>query len=373
MNRSLENGNGVRAAARNVPPPETSALLDQAPVVVFWEMTRACALACHHCRADAQPKRHPMELNTVECFAVVDQVARFDPCPILVITGGDPLMRRDLFEVVEYAVSRGLRTSLSPSVTALVTPRSLGLTYQAGIRHISISLDGATAEVHDSFRGVKGSFERTLWAIGAAQAAGLTVRVNTTVSRWNVHQLEALADLVAQFGAPLWDLFFLVPTGRARPGEMLSAEAHEDVFNWLYDLSRKATFRVKTTLGQHFRRVTLQRAIKEGREVSPVPPTNDGNGVCFISHIGEIYPSGFLPVNCGNVRTHSLVEAYRAHPVFQSLRDLSQLKGKCGRCPFNKVCGGCRARAFACTGDYLAAEPCCLFIPAQDTVNWRVL
>ncbi len=176
----------------------------QAPVVIFWEVTRACALACRHCRAEAQPKRHPLELTTEECFAVVDEIARFHPKPILVISGGDPLMRHDLFEVVGYALSRELRTSLSPSVTALVTPGTLARAYQAGVRHISFSLDGATPDVHDGFRRVSGSYDRTLWAIDAAQEAGLTVQVNTTVSRWNVTQLEALAELVASSRAVLW-------------------------------------------------------------------------------------------------------------------------------------------------------------------------
>lgn len=272
-------------------------------------------------------------------------------------------MRRDLFQVASYAVSRGLRTSLSPSVTALVTPRSLARAYEAGVRHISFSLDGATPEVHDGFRGAKGSYERTLWAIGAAREAGLTVQVNTTVSRWNVGQLDAVAELVARSGAVLWDLFFLVPTGRARAEDMLSAEEHERVFHWAYDVSKKVPFRVKTTLGQPFRRVTAQRAEGEGARALAAASTNDGKGIAFVSHVGEIYPSGFLPVSCGNVRTHSLVQVYQSHPVFRDLRDPGRLKGKCGLCPFNNICGGCRARAFACTGDYLEAEPCCMFQP----------
>ncbi|MFQ5861439.1 MAG: radical SAM protein, partial [Dehalococcoidia bacterium] len=195
----------------------------QAPRVVFWEITRACALVCRHCRAEAQPRRHPLELSTSECFALVDELSRLGSS-ILVITGGDPLMRRDLFEVVEHAVARGLRTSLSPSVTALVTPNRLGQAYRAGVRHISFSLDGATPEVHDTFRGAPGSFERTLRAIDDARALGLTVQVNTTVSQWNVAHLEEIAGVVARSGAVLWDVFFLVPTGRARAEEMLSPQ-----------------------------------------------------------------------------------------------------------------------------------------------------
>ncbi len=333
----------------------------QSPIVLFWEITRACALACRHCRAQAQPKRHPLELTTEEGFALVDEIARFNQPPILVISGGDPLMRRDLFDVAAYAVSRGLRTSLSPSVTALVTRRNLALAYDAGVRHISFSLDGATPEVHDGFRGMEGAFERTLTAIKTAQEAGLTVQVNTTVSQWNHAQLEELAGIVGRSGAVQWDLFFLVPTGRARAEEMLSPQEHEEVYQWLYDLSRRVSFRVKTTLGQPFRRVALQRADQEGSHADPVPTTNDGKGICFVSHIGEVYPSGFLPLRCGNVRTDSLVEIYQSHPTFLALRDPGQLKGKCGVCPFNALCGGCRARAYATTGDYLAAEPCCVY------------
>lgn len=349
--------------------PRTSSDYSLAPVVLFWEITRACALACRHCRANAQPRRHPQELTTEECVAVVEEITRFHPPPILILTGGDPLMRRDLFDVVAYAVSRGLRTSLSPSVTALMTPRSLARAYQAGIRHISISLDGATPEVHDRFRGVPGSFQRTLWAIRAAQEAGLTVQINTTVSKWNRTQLEAMAELVGTSQAAPWDLFFLVPTGRARSGEMLSAQEHEELFHWLYDLSRTVPYRVRTTLGQPFRRVALQRAAGEGRPADPLPSTNDGKGICFISHVGALYPSGFLPLPCANVRTRSLVEVYQNHPLFKALRDPGRLKGKCGICPFNAVCGGCRARAYGCSGDYLEADPCCTFDPRQEPRN----
>ncbi|MBI4201278.1 MAG: radical SAM protein [Chloroflexi bacterium] len=348
--------------------PNPAADYALSPAVLFWEITRACALACRHCRAEAQPKRHPLELTTEQGFALVDEIARFRPSPILVITGGDPLMRRDLFDVAAHAVSRGLRTSLSPSVTALVTRDNLTRAYDAGVRHISFSLDGATPEVHDGFRGVEGAFERTLTAIKTAHEVGLTVQVNTTVSQRNHAQLEEMADIVGRSGAVQWDLFFLVPTGRARAEEMLSPQEHEEVYHWLYDLSHRATFRVKTTLGQPFRRVVLQRAAQDGVQADSVPTTNDGKGICFVSHLGEIYPSGFLPVRCGNVLTHSLVEVYQSHPIFLALRDPGHLKGKCGVCPFNACCGGCRARAYACTGDYLAAEPCCVYLTtSQDS------
>ncbi len=352
-----QHGNGA--------PFEVPTDYNQGPVVAFWEITKACALACRHCRALAQHKRHPLELSTVEGYALVDELSRFQPKPILVISGGDPLMRRDLFDIAGYAVAKGFRTSLSPSVTALVTPKNLSKAYEVGVRHLSFSLDGATPEVHDGFRGVPGAFQRTLEAVQAARDAGITVQLNTTVSRWNVAQLQEVADIVEKSGAIQWDVFFLVPTGRANAREMLSAEEHEEVFHWLNQLSRRVSFRVKTTLGQPFRRVSLQEARLHGEAVDSVPSTNDGNGICFISHIGEIFPSGFLPIPCGNVRADHLVETYRGHPVFQALRDKDQLKGKCGVCPFNVVCGGCRARAYACTGDYLAADPTCPFQPSE--------
>ncbi|MBI2171108.1 MAG: radical SAM protein [Chloroflexi bacterium] len=335
----------------------------QAPAVVFWEITKACALACRHCRAQAQPKRHPLELTTQEGYALVDQVCRFQPAPILVISGGDPLMRRDLFDLAAYAVSHGLHTSLSPSVTALVTPKNLARAYDAGVRHISLSLDGATPQVHDGFRGVPGSFQRTLLAVQAARQAGLTVQLNTTVSRWNASQLQDLAGIVGESGATQWDVFFLVPMGRAAAGEMLSPEEHEEVFRWMYHLSRQAPFRVRTTLGQPYRRVVIQEADARGEPADALPSSNDGNGVCFISHVGEVFPSGFLPIPCGNVRAGHLVETYQGHPVFRALRDKGALRGKCGLCPYNEVCGGCRARAYACTGDYLAADPTCPYQP----------
>ena len=340
----------------------------EAPVVVFWEITRSCALACIHCRAVAQPKRHPFELTTNESRALVDELYRFDPTPILVITGGDPLMRPDLFEIASYASGAsgssgtGMRVSLSPSVTALVTPANLRRVRESGISHLSFSLDGPDPDTHDSFRGVPGSFRRTLRAVRDAQAAGLTVQLNTTVTRRNAHRLKEIAALVDDLDAVLWDVFFLVITGRASQADLLTADEHEAVFAWLLGFERDAPFRVKTTLGQPYRRVTLQALDGDVAGVR-VPTTNDGKGICFVSHVGRIHPSGFLPVDCGNVRSVSLVETYRNHPVFTALRDPSRLEGKCGECPYNTVCGGCRARAYGLTGNFLASDPTCPYQP----------
>lgn len=351
--------------------------MDMDPIVVFWEITRACALKCRHCRATAQPKRHPMELTTEECYRVMDGLASFDQQPIVVLTGGDPFMRRDLFDIAAYGVGKGLRVSVSPSVTALVTRERLERLVEIGVSAISFSLDGSGSELHDGFRGVPGSFDRTMECVPMAMEAGLGVQLNTTVSRWNLEDLPDLATLVGSMGVPLWDLFFLVPTGRALDADLHSAEVHESTFNWVYEISQSGGPRVKTTLGQPYRRVWLSRKLRdEGidwREQTPEQlvsrwpggaATNDGRGIFFISHLGSVYPSGFLPVLAGDVRRDDLVLLYRESPVFQSLRSSDELGGKCGLCPFRKVCGGCRARAFAMTGDYLAADPTCPFQPA---------
>lgn len=345
----------------------------QAPMVIFWEITRACALACRHCRAQAQPKRHPLELTTQEGFRLLDQMAEFGNRPIVIITGGDALMRRDVFDFISYGLSKGLIVSLSPSATALVRPETLRWLKEAGLSRISFSVDGARPETHDAFRGVDGSFQRTQECIADALDAGLSLQVNTTVTRYSLPELTALTEIVQGSGAVLWDLFFLVPTGRALRDDMVSPQEHEQVFNWLYDLSQTVPFAVRTTLGQPYRRVMMQRQQAAGKQVNSgsapsteghtMPSTNDGKGVCFISHIGQVQPSGFLPISAGNVRSGNLVDIYRQAPVFQELRDPNLLKGKCGVCPFNEVCGGCRARAYAMTGDYLQSDPSCAFQP----------
>ena len=341
----------------------------RAPMVIFWEITRACALVCRHCRAQAQPKRHPLELTTQEGFRLLDQMAELGNRPIVIITGGDALMRRDVFDFISYGLGKGLIVSLSPSATALVRPDTLRWLKEAGLSRISFSLDGARPETHDAFRGVDGAFQRTQECIADSIEAGLSLQINTTVTRHSLPELAALAEMVQGSGAVLWDLFFLVPTGRALRDDMVSPQEHEQVFNWLYDLSQISPIAVRTTLGQPYRRVMMQHQQAAGKPAAsspaghPMPSTNDGKGVCFISHIGEVQPSGFLPISAGNVRTGHLGEIYRHAPLFQELRDSSLLKGKCGVCPFNEVCGGCRARAYAMTGDYLQSDPSCVFQP----------
>ncbi len=357
--------------------PVISTDLDHDPVVIFWEVTRACALKCEHCRAEAQPRRHPLELDTETSLRVMDDLTEFDTPPIVVLSGGDPFMRPDIFDIAEYGVKKGLTVSLSPSATALVTRDRLAKLVDIGVRRVSFSLDGASAETHDRFRGFAGTFERTVAAFEMANGVGLSFQVNTTITRSTKPELPEIAGVVEASGAVIWDLFFLVPTGRGTNAELMSADEHDEVYNWILANQRNWEFRTKTTLGQPFRRATLlKRFAAERREVHsltpeevqkawPGPPTNDGRGIFFISHLGEIYPSGFMPVSTGNVRTDSLVDVYRNSQTFRSLRDRSQLAGKCGYCPFNVICGGSRSRAYAMTGDMFAADPTCRFQPPE--------
>jgi radical SAM protein len=342
------------------------------PVTVAWEITRACALACRHCRAEAQPKRDPRELTPEEAVGVVDQVVELGPM-ILVITGGDPLMRPDVYDIAETATAKGLRVALSPSATGLLRFEAIARAKTAGVQMLHVSLDGATAASHDAFRGVRGSFERTINALADARAIGMPLQIGTTATKQNVGELEAIARIAAQYGITMWSVFFLVPTGRASAEDMLSADEHERVLEWLAELSETAPFQVRTTAAQHYRRVQIQRARRKGDDVSvrgagyafeggrvqAQAGVNDGKGFCFISHIGDVYPSGFLQISAGNVRTESLSSIYRESALFRDLRDTSRLKGKCGGCSFREICGGSRARAYGLTGDYLASDPAC--------------
>ncbi|MFQ5987230.1 MAG: radical SAM protein [Dehalococcoidia bacterium] len=335
---------------------------DEKPFIVFWEVTRACTLACLHCRAEAQLQRHPQELTASEGFNLMDQIAALGS-PLFIITGGDPLMRPGLLEFVEYATGKGLRVGLALSATGLVTPKVLGRLKETGLARLSFSLDGPTAEIHDLFRRTKGSFERSVRCLTYAREVGLPLQISSTVSRYNAQDLEGIALKVAEFGATVWDVFFLVPTGRGRREDVLSPEEHEQVFEQLYALSKSMPFAIKATAAPHYRRFVLQR---EGTGALHIRDVNDGRGCCFISHIGEVYPSGFLPLRAGNVREKPLEEIYRRSRLFQELRDVGKLKGKCGRCEYRRTCGGSRARAYALTGDHLAAEPCCVYQPGKD-------
>jgi radical SAM protein len=350
---------------------------DRAPFIVIWETTRACALACVHCRAEAIPHRDPRELTTEEARRLMDRVRAFgDPPPILVLTGGDPLRRPDLAELVGYGTARGLTVSLTPSGTAAVTAERLRVLRDAGLARLAVSLDGATAEVHDAFRRVRGSHRHTMRILDRARALGLPLQVNTTVCRQTVAGLPALARQVEALGVTLWALFFLIPVGRARAGDALSAAEIEEVLHWAAALAARAPFGVKTTEAPQFARVLAQRRAAGPRAAAGPPPdaigrarraVTDGNGFLFIDHVGTLCPSGFLPLAAGSVRRDDPVVVYREHPLFRALRDAERLGGRCGRCEYRGVCGGSRARAHAATGDPFAEDPGCAHEPARPS------
>jgi len=351
------------------PPRPAANLFDRAPFLVFWELTQACDLACKHCRACAVPDRDPLELTFEEGKQLLNQVAAMG-CPLAVLTGGDPAKRPDLVELVRYGTSLGLRMALTPSATPLVTRALLAELRDAGLARLAVSLDGARSPSHDLFRGVDGSFDRTFEILRDARELGLTTQVNTSITQMNRHELDRIASDLATLGIELWSVFFVVPTGRATALDLLDPLEVESVLEDLARLSETAPFDIKTTAAPHFRRVLLQKKHKRsdvrgisdgiGRAVRGV---NDGQGVLFVSHQGDVFPSGFLPMKCGNVREQDVAGIYRDHPTFRVLRDPEALGGKCGVCEFRRICGGSRARAYATTGDALAEEPACAYEP----------
>jgi AdoMet-dependent heme synthase len=355
--------------------------LNQTPLVVIWEVTQACDLACCHCRACAQSKRHPLELSTLEAEKLIRDVADLQP-PIFILTGGDPLKRSDIFYLVRRAVAHGLHPAMTPSATPLLTREAIADLKRARLARIAVSLDGSVPELHDAFRGVPGSYARTLEAIHWANEFGLPIQVNTSISKRNVHDLENMANLLKQFKLVLWSAFFLVPTGRAQVADLLSAQEVEDAFAVLYRFSKELPFKVKTTEAQHYRRYVIQQRIKNKgqgaidmesngweKAVPGLLPINDGKGFVFVSHTGEVQPSGFLPVSGGNVRLGSLQDIYRDSELFRGLRDPGRLKGKCGECEFRGICGGSRARAYALSGDIFAEDPSCVYVPRATKAN----
>jgi radical SAM protein len=341
------------------------------PLVVVWEMTQACDLACLHCRAEAQPGRHRDELDTTEARDLIDQVAELDP-GVFVLSGGDPMQRDDVCDLVRHAADRGVRMAMTPSVTPLLTDEAIGRLAGAGLSRIAFSLDGSCPRVHDSFRGVPGSFARTMEVIGVARRAGLSVQVNTTVSRHNLADLAAVADRLAGMDISLWSVFFLVPVGRGQADQRVSPAEYEQVFEFLWSLRQQVPFEIKTTEAPHYRRFVL-RKMKDERRQGGAHRTfryasmnvNDGRGFVFVSHKGEVFPSGFLPLAVGSVREQRLADLYRGSPLLRDLRDPGRLEGKCGGCEYRRVCGGSRARAWSLTGSPFAEEPDCEYQPAS--------
>jgi len=349
-----------------------------APLVVTWETTRACDLACVHCRADACADRDPEELDTPTARALMRQVAGFgERPPAFVFTGGDPLKRPDLMELVRYGRSLGLPVGVTPASTPLLTRETVERLAEAGVRRMALSLDGSTAERHDGFRGEAGSFRTVLRAAAHARRAELPLQINTTVTAGTASDLPEIARRVTDLGAVMWEVFFLVPVGRGARLEPLGPDEHEEVLTWLCRHQREAPYRIVTVEAPFYRRVARQLRARErqtssgrarpagGRKARhrPTGSTGDANGFVFVSYRGEVFPSGFLPLSAGNVRTGDLVEIYRNSRLFRALRDRDRLGGKCGRCEFRFLCGGSRARAFAAHGDPLAEDPFCPYVP----------
>lgn len=345
---------------------------NQAPLLLIWEVTRACALACQHCRASAIDWRDPLELSTDEGRKLIDDVAGMGT-PLMVFTGGDPLQREDLEDLVRHARSRGLTVGTIPAATPRLTKDRVQSLHDAGVHQMALSVDAENAEKHDAFRGVPGTFDKVIEASGWIRESGLNLQANTVFGSWNWHDFDAIAKLVQDLGVVFWEVFFLVPTGRGASLQSCTPEQFEILFGKLHQLARTAPFVIKVTEGQHLRRFVAQQpsadpmaAKAKARMMLSGRPVNAGHGFCFVDHHGNVCPSGFLPLPCGNVRQRSVTEIYRNHIVFQQLRDFTLLKGKCGGCEFRDQCsGGSRARAFALEADYLAAEPFCAHRPAQ--------
>jgi MoaA/NifB/PqqE/SkfB family radical SAM enzyme len=340
---------------------------DRAPLRVYWEITRACSLACRHCRAEASPHADPHELTPDEGRDLLERFAAFgDPKPHVILTGGDPLERRDLFDLIAYAQSLDLHVSVSPSATPRLTPEVIRRLKGAGVEAISLSLDGATPASHDALRGVPGCFERTLAAARAAADASLMVQVNTLVSSETLPDLALVHALAVDLGVARWSLFFLVSVGRGTVLRPIDADQAEQVLGWAADLEGPPKGPIVTTTeAPHYRRVVLER--RRAATTRSGFGVRDGNGVLFISHTGDISPSGFLPLAAGNARADDVVETYRSAPLFVSLRRAADFRGRCGECGFHAICGGSRARAWAHTGDPLAEDPLCTYDPRAAT------
>ncbi|MDY0162304.1 heme b synthase [Desulfobotulus sp.] len=341
--------------------------------LVAWETTRTCNLNCIHCRAAARNVPYPGELNTEEAFRLLREIRELGEV-IVILTGGEPLMRKDIFEVAQYGTNLGLRMTMAPNGT-LVTPETAKRMAEVGIRRISISLDGATPAVHDAFRAMPGAFEGSMQGIRNAQAAGIEFQINTTITKKNIEEIPKILDLAVSLGAAAHHIFLLVPMGRGKEIEEAAIDAaqYEETLNWFYDQRDKVPLQLKATCAPHYYRILRQRAKAEGKTISPATHGLDamtrgclgGIGFCFVSHVGEVQPCGFLETLCGNVKEQSFTEIWKNSKTFLKLRDYDQLSGKCGPCEYKTVCGGCRARAYEATGDFMTEEPLCLYQPSK--------
>ena len=344
------------------------------PRLVFWETTRACNLECPHCRAQAQKSRSPNELSTLEAKRFIDQLSALAK-PILVFSGGEALVREDIYELIQYAYQRGLKATLATNA-ALVDQDTAGRLKESGIVLTAVSIYGSSEEVHDNFCGRPGAFARTLAGIENIKSAGIKLQINTTITSKNLSQLESIGELALKLGAVSYHIFFLVPVGRglALEGDEISPLEYEGAFNRLYDFQQNFPIHIKPTCAPHYYRILRQRSVKEknnpsldsrgGSRTAPTKGCLAGQGVCFVSYRGEVFGCGYLPLAAGDLRKQSFREIWLESELFKALRDDSRLSGKCGICEFKKVCGGCRARGYWATGDYLSQEPYCVYEPA---------
>jgi radical SAM protein len=361
-------------APRKVGGPYPGYVYAQAPRNVYWEITLACDLACRHCRANAQHERDPAELSTDEGKALVESVKELGS--LLILTGGDPMKRADLFELMEFARGLHVPVAITPSTTPTLTRPVVSRFAEIGVTAMGISLDGPSAEIHDGFRNVAGTFDCSMRALAWAKEFDIPVQVNTTVTADTIPHLQAIYDLLRERAAPpvrRWSLFVLVPVGRGVELGVPTAEQIEDAFAWVYDVAADAPFHVGTVEAPQYRRFWIQQKVADGATPEDIDRlagrmgfgVRDGNGVIFVSHKGEVYPAGFLPFPLlGNVRERSLTELYRHSPALQALRDATQLKGRCGVCEYKWACGGSRARAYAMFGDPQQEDPLCVYQPA---------
>lgn len=371
-------------------PDLSSVDLNLTPFVAIWETTRACDLACRHCRAEAISSPLPGELSTEEGIRLLDELADMGT-PICVLSGGDPAKREDLFELIRHGHKRGMRMATIPAATPLLNRELVNGLKEAGLAQMALSLDGPTADIHDTFRGVPGAFDRTMEGASYARDAQLPLQINTVFSDYNWEHFDAMAELVDRLGVVFWEVFFLVPMGRGRELGQMNGAQYEELFERLAKIAREVDYIIKVTEAPHYRRFLMQNKPKDNggrapahgssREKGALPAhmrrdfgpggsiglapkgVNSGKGHVFVSYCGDICPSGFLPLACGNIRSDSVTNVYRSHQVFRELRSPDLLKGKCGICEFRHICGGSRARAYAMTGDYLEDEPFCAYQP----------
>ncbi len=354
--------------------PYTTADFAQSPFLIFYEVTRACDLVCKHCRACAQPNPHPSQLTHEQSCALIRQMADFPKPPLLVFTGGDPMKREDIFDLVRFAKECALQVAMTPSATPLVTREALIKLKDVGLSRLAVSLDSANPAFHDDFRGVEGSFQRSLEILRDCREIGLPLQINTTITNRNIDQIDEMAEFIANQGIGLWSVFFLIPVGRGLAEQRIKPEEYEVVFEKLWNHAQKQPYAIKTTEAHHYRRFVLEKhgnpqlqpgSLPEGRQQRAPLGVNDGKGVFFVSHTGSVYPSGFMPILCGRFPEKSIIDIYQNSDLLRSLRDGDLLKGKCGLCEYRQICGGSRARAYAVTRDPLAAEPDCVYIPTE--------